>query len=79
MPVRFLLFLIAVEVVTAREVDVEGAGTNEMGVLGPRTSSVASSLRSLSSTGQDIDGKAQPVVSQAEGMTAIWPCCHISK
>ena len=79
MPVRFLLFLITVEVVTACEEEVEGAGTHEIDVLGPHTSSVACSVRSVSSTGQDIDCKAQPVISQADGMTAIWLCCHISK
>jgi hypothetical protein len=53
--------------------EVEGAETHEMDILGPLTSSVASSLRSVS-TGQDINDEAQSVVSQVEGVTSIWPC-----
>ena len=59
----FSLFLITVEVVTTpKEEEVEGAETHEMDVLGPRTSRVASSLRSVS-PGQDINDKAQSVIS----------------
>jgi hypothetical protein len=77
-PVRFSLFLITVEVVTARKEEVEGAETHEMDIQGgPHTSSVASSLQSVS-TGQDINEEAaQSVVSQAEGVSSIWPCCLI--
>jgi hypothetical protein len=60
-------------VVTARKEEVKGAETHEMDILAPHTSSVASSLRSVS-TGQDIDDEAQPVVSYVEGVTSIWPC-----
>jgi hypothetical protein len=73
-PVRFSLFLITVEVVTARKEEVGGAETHEMDNLGPHTSNVATPLRSVS-TGQDINDDAQPVVPQAEGVTSIWPCC----
>jgi hypothetical protein len=68
-PVRFSLFLITAEVVTVRKEEVEGA-EHEMDILGPHTSIVASSLRSVS-TGQDINDEAQSVVSQAEGVTSI--------
>jgi hypothetical protein len=44
-----------------------------MDVPGPHTGSVASSLQSVS-TGRDINNEAQSVVSQAEGVTSIWPC-----
>jgi hypothetical protein len=75
-PVRFSLFLITVEVVTARKEEEEGTETHEMNMLGPHTSSVASSLaRQSVSTGQDINDAAQSVVSkkgQAEGVTLIW-------
>jgi hypothetical protein len=74
--VRFSLFLITVEVVTAHKEDVEGAETHEMDITGPHTSSAANSLR-LVSTGQDINDEAQLVVSQAEVVTSNWPCCHI--
>jgi hypothetical protein len=77
-PVSFSLFLIAVEVVTARKEDVEGAETHEMDMLGPHTSSVASSLRSVS-TSQDINDEAQSVVSQTEGVTSIWLFCLIPR
>jgi hypothetical protein len=76
-PVRFSLFLITVEVVTARKEEVEGAETHEMDIQGgPHTSGVASSLRPVS-TGQDINEEAQSVVSQAEGVSSIWPWCLI--
>jgi hypothetical protein len=77
-PVRFPLFLITVEVVTARKEEVERAETHEMDILGSHTSSVASSLQSLS-TGQDINDEAQSVVSRAEGVTSIFPCCLIPR
>ena len=73
--VRFSLFLVA-EVVTVREEEVEGAKTREIDKLEPHTSNLASPLRSVS-TGQDINDEAQPVVSQGEGVTSIWPCCRI--
>ena len=75
MPVRFPLFLITNEVVTARKEEVEGAETHEMDILGPHTSNAASSL----STGQDTNDEAQSVISQIEGVTSIWPCCLIPK
>jgi hypothetical protein len=74
--VRFSLFLVTVEVVTFREEGVGGTETREIDKLGPHTSSLPSPLRSVS-TGQDINDEAQPVVSQAEGVTSIWPCCRI--
>jgi hypothetical protein len=76
----FSHFLISVEVVTARKEEVEGAETHEMDIFEPHTSSVASSLRSLA-TGQDINDRdgAQSVVSQAEGVTSIWPWCLIPR
>jgi hypothetical protein len=77
-PVRFSLFLITTEVVTARKEEVEGVETHEMDILGPHTSSVAGSLRSVS-TGQDINDEAQSVISQAEGVISIWPCCRIPR
>jgi hypothetical protein len=55
-----------VEVVTAREEEVGGAETHKMGILEPHTSSVESSLWSAS-TGQDINGEAQPVFSSILG------------
>jgi membrane protease subunit (stomatin/prohibitin family) len=64
------------KVVTARKEEVGGAETHEMDMLGPHTSIIVSSLRSVS--GQDIN-KAQSVVSQAEGVTSIWPCCRIPR
>jgi hypothetical protein len=76
--VRFSLFLITVEVVTARKEEVEGAETHQMDLLGPHTSVVASPLRSVS-TGQDINDEAQSVVSQAEGVSSICPCCQIPR
>jgi hypothetical protein len=69
-PVRFSIFLITVEVVTARKEEVEGALTHEMDILEPHTSSTTSSLRSVS-TGQDINNGAQSVISQVEGVTSI--------
>jgi hypothetical protein len=78
MQVRFSLFLITVEVVTARKEEVEGAETHEMDDLGPRISSVASPLRSASA-GKDINDEAQPFVAKAEGVTSIWPCCRIPR
>jgi len=64
----------------ARKEEGEGAETHEMDVLGPQTSSVANSLRSVS-TGQDIndEAQAQSAVSQVEGVTSIWPCCLIPR
>ena len=64
--------------VTARKEEVGGADTHEMDVLGPLTSnaSAESPLRSVS-TGQDANDEAQSVVSQAQGVTSIWPCCRI--
>ena len=73
MPVRFFpLFLITAEVVTARAEEVEGAERHGMDILGPPTSTVASSLRPVS-TDQDINDEAQPVVSPAEGTNSIFP------
>jgi hypothetical protein len=78
-PVHFSLFLITVEVVTARKEEVEVAETHEMDIQGgPHTSSVASSLRSVS-TGQDINDEAQSVVSEVEGVTSICPCRRIPR
>jgi hypothetical protein len=80
--VRFSLFLITAEVVTARNEEVEGAETHEMDMIGTHTraGSVASSLRSVS-TGQDIrvSDEAQSVAPQAEGVTSICPCCRIPR
>jgi hypothetical protein len=76
--VRFSLFLITIEVVTARKEEVEGAETHQMDILGPHTSVVASSLR-LVSTGQDINDEAQSVDSRAEGVASNWPCCRIPR
>jgi hypothetical protein len=64
--------------VTARKEEAEGAETHEMDILRPHTSSVASSLRSVS-TGQDIKDDAQSIVSQVEYVISIWPCCGISR
>ena len=77
----FSLFLITVKVVTACKEEAEGAETHEMDRLGPRTSSVASPLRSLRSvsTGQEINDEARSVVSQAQGVTSISPCCLIPR
>jgi hypothetical protein len=76
--VRFPLFFITADsdVVMICKEDVEGADSerHEMDILGPHTSSVANSLR-LASTSQDINYEAQPIVSQAEGVTSICPCC----
>jgi hypothetical protein len=55
-------------VVTAPKEEVERAETHEIDILGPHASSVASSLRSMS-TGQDINDEAQSVISQVEGVT----------
>jgi hypothetical protein len=60
------------------QVEVEGAETHETAILGPHTSSVASSLRSVSA-GEDINDEAQSVVSQAEGVTSVCPCCRIPR
>jgi hypothetical protein len=78
-PVRFSLFLIAIdgEVVTARKEEVEGAETHEMDILRPHTNSVAR-LRSMS-TGQDIKDEAQPVISRIKGVTSIWLWCRIPR
>ena len=76
MQVRFSLFLITVEVLTARKEEVEGVETHKMNIFGPHINSVASSLRSVSSD-QDINDGAPPVVSQAEGVTSIWPWYRI--
>ena len=76
--VRFSIFPITVEVVTVCKKEVEGAETHEMGILGPHTNSVTSSLQSMS-TGQDINDEAQSVNSQAEGVTSIWPCSRIPR
>jgi hypothetical protein len=75
----FSLYLIAVKVVIVHEEEVGGAETHEMDHLGPHTGNVASPLRSAVSTGQDINDEAQPIVSQAEGVTSIWPCCRIPR
>ena len=74
----FPLSPITVEVVTDRKEEVEGAETCEMSILGPHTSNIASSLRSVS-TDQCINDEAQSVVSEAEGVTSIWPCCRIPR
>jgi hypothetical protein len=74
----FFPLLITVEVLTARNEEVEGAKTHEMDILGPHTSSVASSLRSAS-TGQDINDEAQSVISQVEGVISICPSCPIPR
>jgi hypothetical protein len=77
-PVCFSIFLVAVKVVTVREEEVEGAEAREIDKLGPHSSSLPSPLRSVS-TGQDINDEAQPVVSQVEGVTSIWPCSRIPR
>jgi hypothetical protein len=74
--VRFSLFLITIKVVTARNEEVEGAETHEMYTLESHTGSVASSL--FVYTVQDTN-EAQPVISQIEGVTNIWPCCLIPR
>jgi hypothetical protein len=74
MPVRFSLFLITVEVVMVREEEVGGADTHNMDSLEPYTSHVGRSV----STGEDMN-EAQPLISQAKGVTSIWPCCPISR
>jgi hypothetical protein len=60
------------------EEEVGGADseTHEMEIPGPHTSSVASSLR-LASNSKDINDGVQPVVSQGQGVTSIFPCCLI--
>jgi hypothetical protein len=68
--VRFSLFFITVEVLTTRKEEVEGVEIH--------INNVASSLR-LVSTGQNINDEAQPVVSQAEGVTSIWPRYRIPR
>ena len=75
---RISLFLTTVEVVTARKEEVEGAETHEMGILGPHTgtSTAARSMWSVS-TSQNINGKAQSVIPQIEGVTSVWSCCLI--
>ena len=82
MPVRFFLFLISVDsnVVMILKEEVGGADSerHEMDVIGPYTSSAASSLP-LASISQDINDEAQPGVSQAEGVTSICPCCLIPR
>ena len=68
---------IPLDLLTVREEEVGGVQTHEMDILGPHTSSVASSLQSVS-TGQDIN-EAQSVVSQAEGASSICPFCLIQR
>jgi hypothetical protein len=77
MPVRFSLFLITVEVVIVREEEVGGAETHNMDILGPYTGHVGSLLHSVS-TGEDMN-EAQPLISQAKGVTSIFPCCLIPR
>jgi hypothetical protein len=77
-PVRFSLFPITTEAVTAHKEEAEGAETHEMDILGSHADSVASSLRSVS-TGQDINDEAQSAVPQAEGVTSIFLCCLIPR
>jgi hypothetical protein len=60
----------------AREEEVGGAETHEMGLLEPHTSSAASSLQSVNA--QDIS-EAQPVISQVEGVASIWTSCPIQR
>ena len=57
---------------------MEGAETHDILGLWPHSSNVESSLRSMS-TGQDINDEAQSVISQAEGVTSIWPCYRIPR
>jgi hypothetical protein len=75
-PVRSSFFLTTAEAVTVCKEEVERAETHEMDILGPHTSSVTGSLRSVS-TGQDINDGAQSVISQVEGVTSIWHWCRI--
>jgi hypothetical protein len=81
-PVRFPLFLITIDsnVVMILEEEVGGADSerHEMDIIGPHTSSAASSLP-LASISQDINDEAQPGVSQAEGVTSICPCSLIQR
>ena len=71
--VCFSRILVTFKVITNHEEEVEGAETREMDKLGPYIPMLPVS------TGQDIndDSEAQPVVSQAEGVTSIWPCFRI--
>ena len=75
---RFSLFGITVGVITARKDEVGGAETHKVDILGPRTSSAASSLLSVSAD-QDINDEAQSVFSQAEGVTSNWPSGRIQR
>ena len=74
----FSLFLNTAEVVTACKEEAEGSETHEMDGLRPRTSNVANPLHSVSA-GQEINDEAQSVVSHAEGVASIRPCCLISR
>jgi hypothetical protein len=74
--VHFSFFLITARAVTVCKEEVERAETHEIDILGPHTSSVTGSLRSVS-TGQDINDRAQSVISQVEGVTSIWHWCRI--
>ena len=84
--VRFSLLLVTVEVLIVREAVAGGIETHEMDIIGPHTSSNASSPWSVH-TAQDIN-EAQSVISQAEGAsfflallshpeTIILFCCRI--
>ena len=75
--VRFSLLLVTVEVLIVREAVAGGIETHEMDIIGPHTSSNASSPRSVH-TAQDIN-KAQSVISQAEGASFFWPCYLIQR
>ena len=74
----FSLFLITPGVITACKEEAEGSEMHEMDRFGPFTSSVASPLPSVS-IGQEINDEAQSVVSQAEGVTSIFPSCLIPR
>ena len=74
----FSLFHITVKVVTACKEEAEGAEMHEMDRLGPCISSLAGPLRSVS-TGQENNDDAHLVVSQAEGVASISPCCVIPR
>lgn len=68
----FSSFSSHVDVLMVREEEEGGTGTRGMDILGPQTSSIASSPRSVH-IAQDIND-AQSFIAQAKGATFIWLC-----